>query len=234
MQPTDAGDLVPIEEVARRFGLAASALRYYERRGLLQSASRHAGRRWYGRAELRRLAIIVFWQQSALMSLDQITALLDRPSTAGQWKQIVSERRQALDEQIEQMTLARDYLQHMLSCPRDDPSDDCPYFEQAIWQSRDQRRDAASVHREHHAARRESQPSTPRPSTEIAVLLSTATPVPAAGQNARWARYPGNPPLCHTRSPSITQHRRSLTASRRAASGARYWLMNTSRSATVP
>jgi MerR family transcriptional regulator, copper efflux regulator len=159
----DAGELVPIEEVARRFGLAASALRYYERRGLLQPVSRHAGRRWYGRTELRRLAIIAFWQQSALMSLDQIAALLDRPSGAGQWKQIVSERRQTLDELIEQMTLARDYLQHMLTCPREDPSDDCPYFEEAIWQSRDQRLAAAKIHREHHATRREleSGPSKP-------------------------------------------------------------------------
>jgi MerR family transcriptional regulator, copper efflux regulator len=159
MEPVDADKLVPIEEVARRFGLAASALRYYERRGLLQPASRHAGRRWYGRAELRRLAVIAFWQQSALMSLDQITVLLDRPSGAGQWKQIVNERRQALDEQIEQMTLARDYLQHMLGCPRENPSDDCPYFEQAIWQTRDQRLDTARVHREHHAAQREPEPA---------------------------------------------------------------------------
>jgi MerR family transcriptional regulator, copper efflux regulator len=160
MEPVDVGELVPIEEVARRSGLAASALRYYERRGLLQPASRHAGRRWYGRAELRRLAVIAFWQQSALMSLDQITALLDRPAGARQWKQIVNERRQALDEQIEQMTIARDYLQHMLSCPREDPSDDCPYFEQAIWQTRDQRLDTAKTHREHHAARRERESAT--------------------------------------------------------------------------
>jgi MerR family transcriptional regulator, copper efflux regulator len=155
MEPLDADDLVPIEEVARRFGLAASALRYYERRGLLKPVSRHAGRRWYGRAELRRLAIIAFWQQSALMSLDQITGLLDGRLGAGQWKQVVSQRRQALDEQIEHMTVARDYLQHMLTCPREDPSDDCPYFEQAIWQSREQRLATARIHREHHAARRD-------------------------------------------------------------------------------
>jgi MerR family transcriptional regulator, copper efflux regulator len=158
VEPVDADELVPIEEVARRFGLAASALRYYERRGLLKPASRHSGRRWYGRAELRRLAIIAFWQQSALMSLDQITDLLDRPPEARQWKQVVSERRQALDEQIGQMTVARDYLRHMLTCPREDPSDDCPYFEEAIWQTREQRLDAARIHREHHATRSEPEP----------------------------------------------------------------------------
>jgi MerR family transcriptional regulator, copper efflux regulator len=154
MERTDTDALVPIDEVARRFGLAASALRYYERRGLLQPASRHAGRRWYGRAELRRLAVIAFWQQSALMSLDQITALLDGPSAAGPWKQIVNERRQALDKQIEQMTVTRDFLELMLTCPRDHSLDDCPYFEQAIWQSHEQRLAAAEIHREHHATRR--------------------------------------------------------------------------------
>jgi MerR family transcriptional regulator, copper efflux regulator len=160
MEPTDTGKLVPIEEVARRFGLAASALRYYERRGLLEPASRHAGRRWYGRTELRRLAIIAFWQQSALMSLDQIIALLGGRPGAGQWKQIVSERRQALDEQIEQMTVTRDFLELMLTCPREHSYDDCPYFEQAIWLTHEQRLAAAKRHREHHATRREHERAT--------------------------------------------------------------------------
>lgn len=159
MERTDTDELVPIDEVARRFGLAASALRYYERRGLLEPASRHAGRRWYGRTGLRRLAIIAFWQQSALMSLDQIIALLDGPPRAGQWKQIVSERRQALDEQIEQMTVTRDFLELMLTCPREHSLDDCPYFEQAIWLSHQQRLAAAKRHREHHATRREPEPA---------------------------------------------------------------------------
>jgi MerR family transcriptional regulator, copper efflux regulator len=151
MERIDTGGLVPIEQVARSFGLAASALRYYERRGLLEPASRHAGRRWYGPAELRRLAIIAFWQRSGLMSLGQIGALLDSSSGAGPWKQAVRERRQALDEQIKQMTVTRDFLELMLTCPREHSIDDCPYFEQAIWQTHDQRMAAAHIHREHHA-----------------------------------------------------------------------------------
>ena len=45
----DGADLVPIDEVARRLGLRSSAIRYYEERGLVTPAARHAGRRWYGR-----------------------------------------------------------------------------------------------------------------------------------------------------------------------------------------
>jgi MerR family transcriptional regulator, copper efflux regulator len=147
-----AGDeeLVPIDEVARRFGMQASALRYYERRGLLQPAARHAGRRWYGRAELRQLAIIGFWQQSGLMSLDDISAVLAGPEHSRSWKQIVSERREALDAQIGQMTVARDYLEHLLTCPREHSLDGCPYFEEAIWQPPGQRLEAAKCHAEHH------------------------------------------------------------------------------------
>ena len=40
--------LLPIDEVARRLGIRASAIRYYEDRGLIGPASRHSGRRWYG------------------------------------------------------------------------------------------------------------------------------------------------------------------------------------------
>jgi MerR family transcriptional regulator, copper efflux regulator len=144
-------ELVPIDEVARRFGVQASALRYYERRGLLEPAARQAGRRWYGRAELRRLAIIGFWQQSGLMSLDDIAAVLAGPEHSRGWKQIVSDRRVALDAQIEQMTAARDYLEHLLTCPREHSLDGCPYFEEAIWQPRNQRLETARCHREHHA-----------------------------------------------------------------------------------
>lgn len=151
MEPVTDDELVPIDEVARTFGLAASALRYYERRGLLEPASKHAGRRWYGRAELRRLAIIAFWQQSGLMTLEQIIDLLDGKSGTKRWKQVVDERRQALDIQIEQMTAARNYLDHMLTCPREHSLDGCPYFEEAIWQPHEQRLAAAKVHQDHHA-----------------------------------------------------------------------------------
>ncbi|HUD36177.1 MAG TPA: MerR family transcriptional regulator [Streptosporangiaceae bacterium] len=43
-------------KVARRLGLRASAIRYYEQRGLLNPVARRAGRRWYGPAQIRRLA----------------------------------------------------------------------------------------------------------------------------------------------------------------------------------
>ena len=50
--PAEQPELLPIDEVARRLGLRASAIRYYEERGLVQPVSRHAGRRWYGPDEV--------------------------------------------------------------------------------------------------------------------------------------------------------------------------------------
>jgi MerR family transcriptional regulator, copper efflux regulator len=143
MDASDTGELVPIEEVARRFQLRTSALRYYERRGLLLPAARHGGKRWYGPAELRRLAVIAFWQRSGLMSLDEIATVLAGPQASRSWKQIVLDRATALDAQIEQMATARDYLRHLTTCPREHSLDGCPHFERAIWQPHEQRVRAA-------------------------------------------------------------------------------------------
>jgi MerR family transcriptional regulator, copper efflux regulator len=126
-------ELVPIDEVARRLGLRASAIRYYEERGLLQAASRHAGRRWYTPDQLRRLAIIQYWQASALMSLEEIGEILAGPAATRNWGQIIDGRIQALRIQIERMEAARTFLRHVRAHHQDTSPDGCPYYEQLIW-----------------------------------------------------------------------------------------------------
>lgn len=93
--------------MAQRLGLRASAVRYYEERGLVTPASRHAGRWWYSPVEIRRLAIIRFWQQSALMSLDEIGEILEGNTTTRNWSRIVEGRTAELGIQIERMDTAR-------------------------------------------------------------------------------------------------------------------------------
>src|SRR6188474_2240028 len=63
--------LLTIGEVARRSGVAASALRFYEDRGLIRSERAGSGHRRYPRAVLRRIAFIVFAQKIGL-SLDEV------------------------------------------------------------------------------------------------------------------------------------------------------------------
>src|SRR5919202_66938 len=67
--------LLTISEVSRRSGVAASALRFYEERGLIQSQRAGSGHRRYPRAVLRRIAFIVFAQRMGL-TLEEIGAEL--------------------------------------------------------------------------------------------------------------------------------------------------------------
>jgi MerR family copper efflux transcriptional regulator len=127
-------DLVPIDDVARRLGIRASAIRYYEERGLVEPVARHSGRRWYGPVEIRRLAIIRYWQSSGLMSLEQIADILAGPEATRGWTQIVEERVHSLRLQIERMGAARAFLEHTLTFHRDSSPDGCPHYEALIWE----------------------------------------------------------------------------------------------------
>ena len=70
-------DILTIAEVARRSGVAASALRFYEQRGLIASNRTGSGHRRFPRAVLRRIAFIVFAQKIGL-TLDEIAAELEK------------------------------------------------------------------------------------------------------------------------------------------------------------
>lgn len=78
LEPTD---LLTIGELARRTGVAASALRFYEDRGLIHSRRTESGHRRYERATTRRVAFVVFAQRIGL-SLDEIREELDKLPTS--------------------------------------------------------------------------------------------------------------------------------------------------------
>ena len=126
--------LVPIDEVARGLGVRASAIRYYEQRGLVQPVSRHSGRRWYGPAEVRRLAIIQHWQEAGRMSLEDIGGILAGPGGNRGWAQVVADRIEALSAQIEQMETAREFLRHVLAHHPDTAPDGCGHYEAILRQ----------------------------------------------------------------------------------------------------
>jgi MerR family transcriptional regulator, copper efflux regulator len=125
-------ELFPIGEVARRFGIRASTIRYYEERGLLAPASRHSGRRWYGQPELRRLAIIRYWQGLGLMGLDDIGEILAGPEPSGRWGELMDAHLRTLRSKIERMEAAREFLEHVAS-HHDEAPDGCPHYETLIW-----------------------------------------------------------------------------------------------------
>src|ERR1700728_2016133 len=68
-------DLLTISQISQRSGVASSALRFYEERGLIRSVRAGSGHRRYPRAVLRRIAFLVFAQRVGL-TLDEISAEL--------------------------------------------------------------------------------------------------------------------------------------------------------------
>ena len=112
-----------IGEVARRAGVATSAVRYYERRGLLAPDARQSGQRRY-RPESLRLLVFVGMLQDAGLSLDDIAGILGA-ATVDEWKAIALGRLEALDQEIERLEHARSYLQGALLCRYDHPLSEC-------------------------------------------------------------------------------------------------------------
>lgn len=125
----NAMDLIPIGEAAARLGLSASALRYYDERGLVRPQQRRAGRRMYGSEDLRRLAFIKIFHQLGV-SLETAAAVLDAP--APQWREIVREQIDQLDDVIRQAQGAQQFLTHALQCPTEHPARECPTMTGAL------------------------------------------------------------------------------------------------------
>lgn len=122
-------ELVPIGDAARKLGLAPSALRYYDERGLVPSRERRGGRRWYGRQELRRLAFIKITQSLGL-PLHTVGAVLGSPTP--RWRRVVQQQIADLDRLIERAQAARVFLTHALDCPSPNPVRDCPRMGAAL------------------------------------------------------------------------------------------------------
>ena len=111
---------IPISEVARRSGVASSALRFYEERKLIQSERAGSGHRRYPRSTLRRIAFIVFAQRIGL-SLEEIGAEFsklppDRMPTRGDWARLSAGWKARVDERIEELQRLRNTLTECIGC----------------------------------------------------------------------------------------------------------------------
>ena len=112
--------MLTINQVARRSGVAASALRYYEQRGLLASERAGSGHRRYPRAALRRVAFIVFAQCLGL-SLDEIGSELaklpvDRVPARADWKTLSGRWSRRIDERIAELQRLKEGLTECIGC----------------------------------------------------------------------------------------------------------------------
>src|SRR5881409_2681938 len=112
--------LLTISEVSRRSGVASSALRFYEERGLIRSDRAGSGHRRYPRPVLRRIAFIVFAQRVGLR-LEEIAAELaklpsDRAPTRREWAQLSATWTSRIDERIAELERLRAGLTECIGC----------------------------------------------------------------------------------------------------------------------
>ncbi|HTM02656.1 MAG TPA: redox-sensitive transcriptional activator SoxR [Vicinamibacterales bacterium] len=113
-------DLLTIAEVARRSGVASSALRFYEQRGLIASQRTGAGHRRYPRAALRRIAFIVFAQKVGL-SLDEIATELgklpnNRVPERADWAKLSSGWKHRIDDRIAELERLKAGMTQCIGC----------------------------------------------------------------------------------------------------------------------
>ena len=113
-------DLLTVGEIARRSGFAGSAVRYYERLGLVSAIRTAGGQRRFERSTLRRLAFIRAARNIGL-SLDEIVAALaslpaGRTPTRADWSRLSRGWRQRLDDQIDALVALRDGLDSCIGC----------------------------------------------------------------------------------------------------------------------
>ncbi len=113
-------ELLTIGEVARRSGVASSALRFYEERGLIGSVRAGSGHRRYPRPVLRRIAFIVFAQRVGL-TLEEIRTELDRlpadrAPTRRDWSRLSSGWTARIDRRIAELERLKAGLTECIGC----------------------------------------------------------------------------------------------------------------------
>jgi MerR family transcriptional regulator, redox-sensitive transcriptional activator SoxR len=112
--------VLTIGEIARRSGVAASALRFYEEKGLIASERAGSGHRRFPRSALRRIAFIVFAQRVGL-SLEEVGAALgklpvDRTPTRQEWAKLSGEWTKKIDAKIAELERLKSGLTRCIGC----------------------------------------------------------------------------------------------------------------------
>ncbi len=113
-------ELLTIGETAKRSGVAASALRFYEEKGLISSERAGSGHRRYPRPALRRIAFIVFAQRIGL-TLEEIGAELaklppDQAPKRRDWTRLSAAWSARIDERIAELERLKAGLTECIGC----------------------------------------------------------------------------------------------------------------------
>jgi DNA-binding transcriptional MerR regulator len=119
-----------IAEVARRSGVHASTLRFYEEKGLIASAGRRGLRRVFEPAVLDRLALIALGRVAGF-SLDEIARMFGADGRLRIDRRLLTAKAEELDRTIQRLAAMRDGLRHAAACSA--PSHmECPRFRRIV------------------------------------------------------------------------------------------------------
>ncbi|GAA3530848.1 helix-turn-helix domain-containing protein [Zobellella aerophila] len=119
-----------ITEVAKRSGVPASTLRFYEDKGLITSVGRRGLRRLFTANVLERLALIALGR-AAGFSLDEIAGMLGADGHPQIDRQLLASKAEELDRTIQKLMAMRDGLRHAAVCSA--PSHmECPKFRRLL------------------------------------------------------------------------------------------------------
>jgi DNA-binding transcriptional MerR regulator len=120
-----------IGELARRAGVAASALRYWEELGLLPAPARLSGQRRYPESAAARVGVILLLGDVGFSLAERQAFLASRAVAPDAWRRLARRKRADLDEQIAKVRAAREAIDHALRCPHEDILQ-CPSFRRLV------------------------------------------------------------------------------------------------------
>jgi DNA-binding transcriptional MerR regulator len=123
--------LLTIGELARRAGVATSALRYYEELGLLPTPARIAGQRRYPESAAGLVGIILLLRDVGFSLAEQKAFMASRAVAPGDWRRLARRKLAELDDQIAKAHTAREAIDHALRCPHEDILQ-CPTFASVV------------------------------------------------------------------------------------------------------
>lgn len=119
-----------ISQVARQTGIAASALRYYEKQGLITSLNRQGARRMFAPGVIQQLGLIALGQAAGL-SLDEIKLMLTPSGKVRIDRVLLSKKAEEIDTRIKQLRAMSRGLRHAAACPAPSHAE-CPTFQRLL------------------------------------------------------------------------------------------------------
>ncbi|MFI0487250.1 MerR family transcriptional regulator [Actinomadura sp. 9N215] len=173
-----------IAQLRARTGLASSALRFYERKGLLHAARRAGGKRVYDEDAVEQVALIDLLKRAGF-TLSEIAALVG-PSgrSAPDWRTMAAAKLRELDDRVQQIERARKALRHAIDS-RHELLDDCPVHRRIL------RAHAETLAADAKSAPAKSASAKSAPANSASVKSTSVKSAPAKSASVKSASVEG-------------------------------------------